>query len=586
MLPQIRKDIMQTLKGGDNPVLKEIGSRIKESFTITEDDIEYGGRDVLRDINGKVVKLIPVHYTSPVKDPKQLSDDITSMYTLFSEMAENFKTLSSRVDDMLLIKEAMGNRRIEAKHGRSGTKIGKETNAYKALDDFIDAFFYGKEKTEQYIHLPNGKRIPISKVADNIRSWVRSSNLFLNLPTIISGYTKSSIDSKLEDFYGKYSTQESKLFAEKEFDSNLPYLMANINKRNKSTKMELFFESLGVMDGIKKKFKRMDIKTGIARKTADEFIYGPYSATDYRVSGKLALAIADNYRLVNGEWLNKAKFNRKFKGKGKWSDYSEKTLYNAYELKNGVLSIKDEFKKYITDDVINRFTNTAKQRISAITGMLGRLDRGAIYRNMWGRLLMLHRGWMPLGATERFKKSGWNYQTGEYDEGYYNTMLRAIWGFLSSKGLIKQRLAAWNMATQEEWQKANVKRFMGDLMFLALTMTIAALVNGIISDDDDDNEWVKQYLGYQTNRILLEQGAFFSLSEFFNLLNSPSAATHTIQDMQNLIFMFADFSPIEKGPYEGMYRFERTLIRRSLLKNLFEISYPEEKNKYIKSQIL
>lgn len=585
MLPQIRKDIMQTIKDSENPLFKELKSRIKENFTITEDDIDYGSQDVLLDINGKVVKKVPVHYTKRLEDPNQLSNDITSMYALYYEMALNFRSLSSRLEDIMVIKRVMGSSviRPQNKTDNEGNKLGYETNAYQALEDFINAYIYGEEKNKSYITLPNGKRVEISKLVDKFRSLVRSSNLFFNIPTIISGHVKGSIDSKLEDVMGLYTTQESKLFAEAEFDRNLPKVLLNAGKRYKETKMEHLFMRFGVSKNTREIFKRLDMQDRLSRTTSDDLLYGMYEASDFRVKGKFALAVMDNFRLVDGKFITKAQFDRLIHKKGrKWSDFKDKTLYNAYDFKNNRLIVKPEFKKYVTKDIENRVANIIADRTASLEGVPGRLDRAQIYRGMWGRMLMLHRGWMITGAADRFKKGGINYQTGEFEEGYYRTVGRVIGKLINDKNVIKYKLSVWE--TLSEYEKRNVRKFMTDSLVTAGFMILARIIQGIADDDDDD--WELQYLAYQFNRIELEQAAFFNPREIPNILNSPSAAVSTFEDLQNLFFAIWDNEEIEYGAYEGMTQREKFLIKRTILKNIWELPYIKDKNKYIKTQIL
>lgn len=586
LLPQIRKDIMQTLKNSENPLFGEIKSRIKENINITEDDIEYGSQEIMLDVNGKVVKNAPIHYTKPIDNKNQLSNDITSMYAAFYEMASNFKALSSRVEDLYVIQRVMGKAKVRPKRLSTdeGVKEGTETRTYEALQDFIEAFFYGQEKKRQYMYLPNGKKVSIGLILDKFRAFVRSNNLFMNIPTMITGHMKGSLDSKIEDVMGTISTQESKWFAEREFDANLHHLMANSGKRKKTSKMEHMFDRFQVHRDSQNIFKRMDLTNRAMRTTSDDILFAGYEFFDTRLKGKLALAIMDNMRLVDGKFMTKAQFDRRTKkDPRKWSEFRDRSLYNAYEYKGGKLVVKPQFKQYVTADVENRVTNIIRERGSVITGMASRFDRTGIYRGAFGRMVMLHRGWMPVMAAERFKKAGINYQTGEVEEGYYRTIAIAVKNFITTRGSLKARFATYNNLS--EYEKRNLRKAMTDMLFTAGSMILASIFQGI-ADDDEEDEWVKQYLAYQFNRLELEQGAYMNPKEIPNILNSPSAALSTYEDIQNLMFSIFDNDEVEYGAYEGMTQREKFLIKRSLIKNLWELPHIKDKNKYIKTQIL
>lgn len=582
LLPQIRKDIMQTIKDSDDALMSQIKSRIKESFIVTEDDTDYGdqSKDIILDVNGKPIKLVPLHYVSPLDNKQSLSNDITSMYAVFSEMSRNFNGMSNRLDDIKLIQEAMGKRSVKHK---GSVKLGSETYAYQALNDFVEMFIYGEEKDRIKMKIPGtNKTIDVSKVGDKFINFVRQNNLFMHLFTTISGYTKSSIDSKIEDVYGLYTTQESKIWAEGEFDRNIGHLLANINKRSKTNKMELIFEYNQVFKGIGELFNRMDIQNRAARTTWSDVIYSSYELFDTRVKGKLALAIYDNYRLVDGKFITKAQFDR-LDRKDKWSDYKDKTLYNAYEVKGNKLTIKPEFKQYVTTDLENRVAGTIKNRSNSIDGMLNKLDKGAINRKLYGRMIMLHRGWLVSGAIERFKKGGLNYETGEFEEGYYRTVTRAIGNMMKSEGTIRQKLAYWKNLS--ELERRNVHRMLADLAFTVAVYSIYMLLNNI-ADDDEDDSWFVQYLAYQSTRIFMEQVAFQNPTEVLQILNSPTPATSTLESIKDLSKVMFDWSEIETGPYKGMHKFEKIMIKNSLMKNLYEMQFPGEKNRYVRTQII
>ena len=584
LLPQIRKDIMQTIKDSDNPLFSEIKSRIKESFTITEEDIDYGSQEILVDINGKVVKKVPVHYTKPVDNKNQLSDDITSMYAAFYEMALNFKGLSTRVEDIQVIQRTMGKAMVKPKRATSkeGAKQGAETNDYAALNDFVDAYIYGEAKQKQYVYLPNGKKISVSYLMDKFRAFVRANNLFLNFPTMIAGHTKGSLDSKLEDVLGTLTTQESKWFAERELDSNLHHVFANLGKRKKSSKMEQMFDRFQVSRNTREIFQRLDLTDIASRTTTDNILYGSYELFDYRLRGKLALAVMDNMRLIDGEFMTKAQFERREKKDArKWSEFRDRSFYNAFEYKNGKLQVKSQFKDHVTNDVQNRVQNIINERGAVITGIPNHMDRSGVYRRMLGRMLMLHRGWMVTGAVERFKQGGINYQTGEFEEGYYRTVGKAVASAFMEKGPIKAKLASFNKLS--EYEKRNLKKFMVDALFTVGMMILARIFQGMA---DDDDEWHKDYLAYQFNRFELEQAAFMNPKEIPNILNSPSAAISTWEDIQNMFFTLFDNEEVSYGAYKGMTQREKFLIKRSLLKNLWELPHIKDKNKYIKTQIL
>ena len=578
MLPQMRKDIMQTLLNSKTGVFKHLTSRFKESFKITVDDTDFGdlNKDVMLDVNGEAIKLVPIHYVSRVENTDDLSNDITSMYAAFSEMANKFDGITRNIDDIMLIKEAIGERRVKTKND---VKKGSESYTYKALDDFIDMNVHGRRKNIVLVKFL-GKEWNITKIFDKLITWTREKNLFLNIFTTLSGYGKASIDSKLDDITGLYTSQESKNWAEGEFDKNVANMLANVNNRKKFTKMELVFERNRVFKGMSELFDRMDIDNRLLRTSWSDIIYSSYQLFDVRVKGKLTLAIYNNFRLVNGQFIRKSEFDRLTGNNGKWSDYKNKTLYDAYETNGSNLVIKPEYKEYITKELENNVAGIIQYRTSTVDGMINELDRGSINKHILGRALMLHRNWLVSGTIERFKSEGINYLTGEEEEGYYISAKKAVANILRTEGGIRQKIGMYSQLSEIE--KRGLRRMVSDLAFTAGLVVINYLIQSI-ADDDDEDEWYLQALGYQSTRILLEQTAFQNPTEILNILNSPSALTNTVEGAKDLLKSFVDWEPISSGPYKDKYRVQQMLMKNSLLKNLYEMQYPKDKNKYIRT---
>ncbi len=592
MLPQITSKLMESLKDSDVGLWTTLKEKTKESVTLLDEDLEFNRADVMLDINNKPVRLVPVHYQN-IMTPTKLSKDTTSMYVALAEMAETFTERTNRIDDILLIRRAAEERQVKTRRSLKG---GAESNALKALDDFVNAFVYGEQKRQTEITLPNGKKILVGKLVDKFNDYVRRNNLFMNLFTTLSGYIKASIDSKVEDIVGIYTTQESKWWAEKEFDKNIPAILASIGKKNVTNKFQLMMEYNNVFQDTNEIFSRLNLDTRLERKIGSEMFYASYELTDYRTKGKLSLAIYNNFRLVDGEFVTKKEFKEKWGDKRSWKEYADKTLYNAYEIKGNKPIVKDQYKKFVTTELENRVKNIIKHRSAIVDGRLNSLDRGAITRNAFGRSLMVHRGWMVSSIVNRFKKAGFNYSTGEYEEGYYNTMGKAIWNMMSAEGSIRAKLATWNEL--ENWQKANVRKFLADAAF-TLAVSVISMAFNMIADGDDEDEWFINFLAYQANRVLLEQKALsllpipavgdfpgtFGVNEIFSILNSPAAGVNQLESLSNSFKMLFDWEEISTGPYAGMYRAEKFLIQRSLLKNIYEAQFPEDKNKYLKTQI-
>jgi hypothetical protein len=376
---------------------------------------------------------------------------------------------------------------------------------------------------------------------------------------------------------------------------HLPKATASMGKRRTDDKMQLIFEEFGVFKGSRELFNRLNMETGFERKLGNDFFYWLYEIGDYNNKGLTALSMLDNYRLVEGEFIDNKEFISKYPDK-KWSDYADKTIWEAYEVKDFKLVIKPEYKAILTDEVLNKVMGKIDYLTKRIDGMVSSTDKGMAYRNVFGQMVMLHRGWIPSGLEARLKSRGIDFTTGEIEEGFYRTTGRVIVEMFKQEGNIRQKLAVWN--TLDDVEKRNVTRFIADLAFTIAISILAGIVNKFAEDDDED-DFALQYSAFILNRILMEQKAFSIIyagidapyinlggSEFFELLNSPTPATNTLERLKNLSTVLFDWDKIESGAYKGLYPAQREAIKLFYLNNLYEIQHPKEKNKYLKGLLL
>jgi len=586
LMPQIRKDTLERLKNRDGNIFKNVKEVVKESALITEDDIEYNEQEIIKDIKGNEVKFLPVHYTRSLKDMDNLSEDVTSMFIAYAHMSENYKQSAEIVDDLEIVKRSIGERQIS---GKKLAKEGKESNTYAMLDTFMDMHLYGNLRKKDQVLEIGGKKINYGKALDSFNSYVRRNNLAFNVFASTASYTTGSIFSKIEDIVGQYTNQESKTFAEKEFDANLPRVMAQLGKRRPTNKMHLMFQRNGF---IRDNFEDLNVKTVAGRELKNIF-FSTYQLADYRVKGKLSVAIMDNMRLVNGEWLTKDQFKRnnskldKSEINSEWKKHRENSFYNAFEVVEGELVIKKEFKDTITPKIENNIKNRIEHIGNRADGLLSDLDKGAIFKNTWGRLIMTHRGWLVKGVEDRFKKSDINLDTGEKEEGHYRTMGSLVIG--SAFEMFKEKSLSFkpyiqNYNNLEPHQKQNLRRGMAELAFITAISLLASMLESMGGEDEED-DWIYNFALYTVYRTNVEIGAFWNPGEITTLLKSPAAAMNQLESLGEVwgIVTGKAYETIERGRFKDMTRLEKLMIQRSFMKNFYDAQFPKEKLGYIKS---
>lgn len=599
LMPQIRMDDMQVLASGNDPLMKKLKLFSKkqiDKFRILEDDLGYGDTS---GYGGSTVthkqKLLPIYFVRKLNNMRELSDNTTGMYANFSEMARGYGGLFDRLPDLFVIQESLGNRSVFRDDKEFKSKVGisgLESNEYKAFQSFMSIFVFGEEKQDVKIKVGDDKVLRPSKFIYKVIDYIRKKNLFMNLPTILSGYVKSNIDLFLDSVTGLYITKESQWWATKEVARNFTdkNFLKDIVSRKKESKIYSLMERSGANGDMKKIFNRLDLQNPLQRFTMEDFWYGAYEIFGFQNKAVYTLAVYDNYRLVGDKIISKEQFKELRSNKSseeineEWESLREKSMYNMFEMKNGELVVMDEFKKHITPQLENTINGIITSRTKAIEGNLAKFDKSAWSSTIVGNLLLMHRGWMVQGAVDRLKKGGVNYNTGIYEEGFYRTMLKMIWG-LTKHEQRKLMFTAPYWRDMPAYQKRNVYKSLTDISFAVALYALYLLMNSIADDDDNDDDWGVQFLAYLSTRMFLEQGAFYNPKELPSILNSPSAAFSTIDILYDVLDVF-DTEKVKYGIYKDYYGWQKGLMKLSPLHNIKKLEDPSVQNKYVRNMIV
>lgn len=597
-LPQIRNNELESFKKSIKEGGKTLLRKGREIVKTTEDDLEFG--DIVRDENGEIIKMVPIHYNSRLENQNELSDDITAIYSKYYRMSENFKQITEVLPQIEIIERSIKGREKPTPH------------SLESLQTQIDRHLYGMKTKEWKIKLGN-KEINAHKVLKIlVKDYPAITNMAFNHAVALTGFIKGRIDTNIEKFVGEQITHESSRIASSKLVKLMGPAMMEIGDKKKTNFLDLMMRYLQIDDIMYKSYKNLNIDTEVGRMLTSDLPYAFMQIGTYPATAHLALTIMDNNRLIDGEFITKKDLRRKYKNKSgttsekefksskeykdfkdKWKEASDKTLLNVYHIDNGQFKVKNEYKKYVSHNLeraISRQINTLSDRVE---GRLSATDKGQVYNTSFGEGVMLFRGWIPQLFAIRFKPKGYDFDIGEESEGFYNTVVRKyITEFIKAEGSIKQRLAKWNEL--EEFEKRNIIRFIGDLGML-LVVTLVSWALNSIADDDEEDKWFIEYSAYIANRVLLEQRAMNfipivggGVSEMVAITKSPLAATKMLDNLSNIgrMIVLRGNEELQSGAYKGKTRREKFLIQQSLLKSFYELLYPEIKNSYLKSQML
>lgn len=595
MLPGIRSQFLERMTNGNNSFFHNITEIARESFFIDQDDTQFGEVSALNN------KMVPIYFTKSFDNPGDVSQDLTRSFTIFAEMAENLKAAGGLSGSMNIVLRQLGNRDyITKSRGTSAVEQkGTSTKEYKALQVLIDSAVYGIEKIDiRSDKLPenavtkalgiDGKVFSGSKFMSRLSSFIRTNNLALNPVTSTAGAIKGSVDSILEQQIGLYTTVESGSWARAEYAKNIFEVLSQTMRKKQTNKMHLMLQRNNVVE-LSKMLSNTNRNKLLSQATSKDLLYVNYQTADYALKGRIALAIYDNIRYVDGEYITRKQFREKRNAEKvsekeqnvEWKAAKEQSLYNAYEVVDGQLVIKESHKDKVTDAVENFAVGKVDHVAHMVDGTLSESDKGAIARTIYGDFVLMHRGWFINMIDSRVMPEVTNLISGEKEIGIYRASLKFIREELIHNKKFRAPRKAYKDA--DPVIQRGVKRTALDLLYLNIIGFLAALAN-MAADDGDEDDFLLQYTAYQMNRVLLEQGAPWSPSELLQMIDEPVVGVRTIKELVDISEAW-NSDVYERGMYAGSTHRAKWWLRKTPFKGIYESQYPAMKNNFIKQVV-
>lgn len=592
-LPQIEGGAWTQIRSKDN-ILKGLAYAIEDTYTVKDDDNAYMLENAKRS-DGSLVKLIPTRYIKMLSNPDALTNDIVGSVIAYYKMAENYEQMSEIAPELEVALDFVSRTDFTDKKG--GRIQGLESKTYDKLKSVLDQLVYGMEKNalELDVPLPKGKHVTVSvgKLAANLAAYTRIQGIAQNMNVILTGLITNKIQNRLEAISGIYFGNKELAQATKLIIPSYANAIKNIGHSNNKDKVLCYMEYLGVVRENAQTFSKLN-QSRFLRALNQHFWYFGHEMSDYVTKGKMALAIGLYYKYdpESGKFLNKNEFLRRFKskkeGNAKWNTLNV-TFYDAFEVKNNKLVIKPEYAKSLDEATINKVRNTAKQVGTRIDTQLTDLDRSKLHATVIGQLLLIFRNFILVNLQTKFlTKRQFNYSTGMWSEAQVPAAVKYVYRHYFNQNKIDQLKELYQNHYDEldDFEKGCLKRVTYEVLFSTVGfMIISSLVRAMA--DDDKRNWWKQEAAYLTLRASLETRGNILPIEVINLLNTPTAAWSTLQYWGDLTTMMLNdpTQEIKKGPYKGMNRFQRSLIKATPLRSIWEAQDPRSKMEYYDNMI-
>lgn len=588
-LPQIEGGALTQILSQDN-ILKGLGYAIQDIYTIKDDDTQYNQASRALEPDGSPVRLIPTRYLKKLSNPEALTNDIVGSVIAYYKMAVNFDEMSKIAPDMEIITDFISRQTIRGNKGE--VKASTNSRTFNKMREMVDQFVYGMTEKEASIEIPIGSNkkinMDLGKVTGNIARLTRLQGMANNLNVILTGLFTNKIQSRLDAISGIYYDNEALAKATKEVASSYASALANIGNPNNKNKALCFLEWSGSVRTSEETFSKLNQSRWL-RALNQHFFFGGYEMADYTTKGKMALAIAMNYKFdpSTNKFITKNDFLARYskdkkKGKAEWSRLTT-TLYDAFEMKGNQIVIRDEYKNYLDELTLNRVRNTIKQVGTRIDTQFSDLDKNFITSNFFCKMLLIYRNFLPINIQTKFiTKRQFDYSTGLWQEAQFRGAANYIWRHYVDKNKINTLREMYrNYDTLDEFERACLKRTTYEVLFCTIGLYLLSAFFKSEADDDKDSWW-KQMTALLSTRTAIESRSNLLPVEAINMFTSPTAAWSVIEAYGNVTeAMFTDpTQEIVRGPYKGNTKLYRSLIKTTPFRSIYELKDPRSKLEY------
>lgn len=554
-------------------LFNNVKESVKNSILSSEDDDQIFGEKTSRSLvgfDGHEFKMLPILYTSKLKNPNEISDDIIGSLMAYGYSAIQYKNMSDIVDALEVGKSIVAQRKSQAVKGDKGmvekfkqmgyqvtNKVYDESqNAYDKLVDIMDARVYHRYIKDEGDVTIFGKDVSKGKLVSTILKWNSLARMGFNFLGNIANIGTGVAMTNIEAAAGQFINAPTLFKADGVFLGSLFSRIGELGKRNKTNKLSLVSEMFNFRQNFEKNTKRGQTKNWLRRLFGEEIAYLGQDLGDDWLYTRVGIAM-----LLKEQVLHKGQ---------------QMSLWDALEVRD--VDGSDSVKKLNVDEITDLEGNALdiddiSHRIMKCNekcfGIYNDEHANAANRVALGRLAQQFRKWMTVQYSHRFRAAHPDLRMGDWEEGYYRTFGRIMMGCIRGQ---YQLSALKEELTNEE--KSNINRAIFELVQF---MCVLALVKLVDWPDDKDRPWAMKLAEYTAKRELHElggltpsiiPGTLYMPQEILKTVKTPIPSITFVTDLFNLansIVTPSDYmNEIQSGPYKGMSTVQKNIIKAPL----------------------
>ena len=634
LLPQITGHRMSLI--GRNLTSKSnlfatLGYAIQDTFgyKYSETDGEATtNMDIPRRPDGTYVNNIPIRYVRRIEDRRLLTTDVVGSIIEFYNMAYNFKHKSENLSKLEIIQQAL-------QACAEASRIKPAPRQAQKVSNMLSQRYYGKTTVltgdNDQQTKSNQRVIQTAKTFKKLASYAM---LAANFTTIQVGYFDAMLSSFCDAIGGRYMTGTDFRWGFFNAIKHLVKIIPNIGNPIVNDKLAAAMQYNQLTKNNSNLFDRTD-QSKLARFTHEFFMMGGYTLSDYMVNASVLLSFYHSCRLItlpNGkqEFLNKNEAVNTLMKNG----YTQKeatsvwkkskiTLWDAYEVQNGLFKVKDQYKGIVTTRTKNLMAKKLEDRTAAYNGVMPVSERAKLQQNVLGSYITLMRGFIFNQYFEHFHTGNIYAKDGkektsafsEYyrdDLGYENLRTGEYQGavfkdFINVLARPARNLAAkYNLCEKghglTENQKYSIRRSIAELAIIAglIFLTAFGMVGWVFGGDGDDDKdpvwalnlidpegredcnfldvntqninssfknWIRWKLLTLTTKLINERTTTWWPGTITDIVKSPTTATSFLDDLGTMFDFTTDIfrgnlrEPIRSGGYKSMSKGTKDILK-------------------------
>lgn len=589
---QTRTDVMEKIKKSKSfkEATRNVKESLKETFSNVEDETDIGSRLKVLDENGKVVYFLPVHFTTRIKDTKNLSLDSAESMAAFLAMANDYSQMNKIIDLLEMGRDIISNVSLQEfdSNGKPimesinvlGKKVMKSlkmdpkvSNMKERLDTYFKMNVYGQTRSEGADYNILGYKINSEKAWDFLGHYTALTQLALNIYSGIQNPIMGNANIRIEAISGQFYSNGALTAADVKYWSELPRNLANLGSRNSVDPLKLWGEKMEVFQDFTRKTKEfnMDERTVLEKVLNESSLFKTNSSGEHQMQFRSSFALAYETKLkdVNGKNI---------------------TLLDAFDTVGNKLILKSGLTKLNGAAYTERDVRAFKRMQNAINNMLHGIynDQDLLAIQQYGALrqVLMFRKFIRPGFNRRWRTLRYNYELQSYTEGYYRTFGRFATQMI--KDLRRgQFLMAANWDKLSTMEKQNMLRATAEFGYiLAASAFVSFILPMMGAGGDDDDKWAANMISYQANRMITELAFFIDPRQTMQIIKSPAAGVNSINGIIN--FMATAANPwyasevISRGKYKGYTRISKAAIGViPLYKSINDWAFPSDKLIYL-----